>query len=322
METGLVYAVLLDRKGSGRELSWAEVKSWQPDQGILWLHFDYDSTNTVEWLQQDSGLTATAIETLSAKTTRPCVMTVDQGLMLAMYGIERKSKPRAKDMIAIRIWAEENRIISTGRRKLLSEDDLLSRLRSGFGPRGTAALLMSLADLLVLRMCDRAEDFEEKIDDLENLLLDKGGSELSSLLVRLRKRTIVLRRYLCLQREVLGRLQQESLSWFDEHSHALLGEVNDRLQRHIDDIDAVRERAAIAQEELLSRTSDQLNSRMYVLSVVAAVFLPLSFLTGLFGINVGGIPWGQSSLGFIAFCILLVVALAGQVALFYWKKWL
>ncbi|WHI45731.1 CorA family divalent cation transporter [Microbulbifer sp. VAAF005] len=175
METGLVYAVLLDRKGSGRELSWTEVQSWQPSQGLLWLHFDYANSKTVEWLQQHSGLTTTAVETLSAKAVRPCVATVEDGLILAMYGIERKSKPRSKDMIAVRIWAEKDRIISTGRRKLLAEDDLLSRLRSGFGPRGTAALLMSLADLLVLRMCEKAEDFEEKIDELENLLLGKGG---------------------------------------------------------------------------------------------------------------------------------------------------
>jgi len=65
---------------------------------------------------------------------------------------------------------------------------------------------------------------------------------------------------------------------------------NDRLIRHIEDLDAVRERAAVTQEELLSRLSEQMNIRMYVLSMVATIFLPLGFLTGLLGINVGGIP--------------------------------
>jgi hypothetical protein len=61
-------------------------------------------------------------------------------------------------------------------------------------------------------------------------------------------------------------------------------EVSDRLIRNIEDLDAVRGRAAVTQEELLSRLSEQMNSRMYVLSVVAAIFLPLGFLTGLLGI--------------------------------------
>ncbi|WP_373565879.1 CorA family divalent cation transporter [Microbulbifer okhotskensis] len=56
--------------------------------------------------------------------------------------------------------------------------------------------------------------------------------------------------------------------------------MNDHLQRYIDDMNMVRERAAIAQGVLLSRNSDELNSRMYTLSVIATVFLPLSFSLG------------------------------------------
>jgi zinc transporter len=65
-----------------------------------------------------------------------------------------------------------------------------------------------------------------------------------------------------------------------------------------------------------------MNNKMYLLSVVAAIFLPLSFLTGLLGINVGGIPGAESKLGFIVFIILLVIIVAIQIWYFKKKKWL
>ena len=87
-------------------------------------------------------------------------------------------------------------------------------------------------------------------------------------------------------------------------------------------VDAVRERAAVTQEELLSRLSEQLNQRMYVLSIVAAVFLPLGFLTGLLGINVGGIPGADNAQAFWIFSGLLLIAVVIQLLVFRWKKWL
>ena len=91
---------------------------------------------------------------------------------------------------------------------------------------------------------------------------------------------------------------------------------------HPEIVDAVRERAALAQEELLSVVSEQMNERMYVLSLVAAVFLPLGFFTGLMGINVGGMPGVEDSEAFwviVAICIAVMLALG---VVFRWKKWL
>ena len=101
-----------------------------------------------------------------------------------------------------------------------------------------------------------------------------------------------------------------------------LREVNDRLIRYVEDIDEVRERAAMAQEELLSRVSEQMNQRSYVFTVVATIFLPLGFFTGLMGINVGGMPGVEDGDAFwivVAMCIGVIAALA---VLFRWKRWL
>jgi zinc transporter len=141
-------------------------------------------------------------------------------------------------------------------------------------------------------------------------------------LALLRKQTIAIRRYLAPQREAMSRLMMEKLSWITEVYQLRLREISDRLVRHIEDIDAVRERAALAQEELSSTVSEQMNERMYVLSIVAAIFLPLGFFTGLMGINVGGMPGVEDGEAFwvvVAMCVGLMLVLG---VVFRLKKWL
>ena len=114
----------------------------------------------------------------------------------------------------------------------------------------------------------------------------------------------------------------ERIAWLDEKGRIGLREDYDKLARYIEDLDEARDRAAVTQEELVNRLSEQLNNKMYILSVVAAIFLPLGFLTGLMGINVGGIPGAESKMGFTLFVILLAIVVVFQILYFKKKKWL
>jgi zinc transporter len=138
---------------------------------------------------------------------------------------------------------------------------------------------------------------------------------------KLRRVIIALRRYLAPQRDALSRMMNIKVGWMSERDILHLREEADRVTRYVEDLDAARERAAITQEELGNRLSEQLNTRMYVLSVVAAIFLPLGFLTGLFGINVGGIPMAENPQGFIDILLLLLLISGIQVLLFRWRRW-
>lgn len=135
------------------------------------------------------------------------------------------------------------------------------------------------------------------------------------------REAITLRRYLAPQHEALRQLSFEEFSWLSELNRAKVREVADRLLHHLDNLEAFRERASVLQAELSNRMSEQLNSRMYVLSIVAAMFLPLGFLTGLVGINLGGIPGSESPFGFLVFSLLMIMILALQLWYFSRKHW-
>ena len=114
-----------------------------------------------------------------------------------------------------------------------------------------------------------------------------------------------MRRHLGPQREALAQLQSEKIEFLTPSEKLEIREINDSLIRYIEDLDMMRERAASAQEDLLSQLSEQLNSRLYLLSIISAVFLPLGFLTGLMGVNLAGIPGSEASYAFGLFTLSL-----------------
>ncbi|MEN8803194.1 MAG: zinc transporter ZntB [Thiogranum sp.] len=318
---GLIHAYLLDGTGGGRRLDMVDIEAWTREQGVLWAHFDYTSEDARQWLQNSAGLQDLVADALLVEETRPRATSIDDGLLIALRGINTNPGAEPDDMVAVRLWVDDKRIISTRERVLFSARDIAEQLDAGRGPADAADFLVALADRIVWRISDTVDKCEDLVADLEDQVLDASSSSLRFDLATLRRQTITLRRYLAPQRDAFAQLITGKTAWLDDDSRQKIREVSDRLIRNIEDLDAVRERAAVTQEELLSRLSDQMNTRMYVLSVVAAIFLPLGFLTGLLGINVGGIPGTENPWAFLIFSLLIVGILVVQMLWFKYKKW-
>jgi zinc transporter len=321
-EVGLVVSYRLDGKGGGEPLGWEQISGWQAKDGLLWVHLNRDSDDTRDWLENQSGLDPMVVEAILAESTRPRCAQMEGGVMLFLRGVNLNPGADPEDMVSIRLWLEESRIISVRIRKLLSVDDVRASLERGNGPTGVGDFVVHLADRLVSRMAGVIGDVDDEVDRLQDRVLETESRQLRSELNQIRREIISLRRYLAPQRDALSRLTHLKIGWLTERNLMHLREEADRVTRYVEDLDAARERAAVTQEELANRLSEQINSRMYVLSVVAAVFLPLGFLTGLFGINVGGIPLADSPQGFVDIVLILLLITGIQVVLFRWRRWL
>jgi zinc transporter len=141
-------------------------------------------------------------------------------------------------------------------------------------------------------------------------------------LVDLRRVAISLRRYVAPQRDALNRLSQLDEAWLDERVRGRLRETVDHVTRITEQLDEVRERSAVVQDELMNRLSQRMERTMYVLTVVATIMLPLGFLTGLLGINVAGIPGTETSWAFWAVCGILAAVAVVEVWVLRRLKWL
>lgn len=318
-ENRLVFSYLLN-KGSSKKLDWKDVRQWNPEQGILWVHLDYQNEDSQKWLLEDSGLSPVHCEALLEEETRPRIMTANNALLLILRGVNCNHGADPEDMVSVRMWLDESRIITMRHRQVKAIDDIRQLTDEGTGPASVSAFVIALADRLVDRMGDVISEIDDRADELEDLVLTEENHALRPVLAKLRRQTISLRRYIFPQRDVLNRLQHEPIAWLTEVDRGRLREVAERMARFVDDLDAARERTLITQEELNNRLAEQSNRTMYILSIVTAIFLPLGLITGLLGINVGGIPGTENKYAFLIVGILLFVFAFLQYLLFKRKK--
>lgn len=319
---GLIIGRRFDGLGGAEPLELGETVHWSSAKDPVWLHFDYTDEGAKAWIEQHSGLERVAIDALLSEGSRPRATLLPQGLLLNLRGVNLSPGSDPEDMVGIRLWTDGQRILSTRKRPLLSVQDIAESWEQGEGPRNVGEFLVVLTGRLMARMQGTIDETEEHIDEIEEQMLTTDSQSLRSQIASLRRTVISLRRYLSPQKEALQQLQTLKGAWLSQDERLAIREVADHLSRFIEGLDSVRERAVVAQEELNNRLGEKMNNRMYVLSLVAAIFLPLGFLTGLLGVNIGGIPGAEYPLSFWIFCGLLVALVGVQWWLFKRSRWL
>jgi zinc transporter len=315
---GLVNAYVLDGKGSGKPLDWDGVRAWKPEDGLFWIHLQWTEKAAQDWVRKDSGLDTIIIDALLAEDTRPRCLIHDQGMMLILRGVNLNPGAEPSDMVSVRTWIEQNRIITMRRQRLLAVQDIRATIDRGKGPQSPGDFIVQLALRLTDRVLPVEEDIGEVLDDLEDALV---GDQLGVIGVRLsplRRETIALRRHLSPQRDALLRLYTDGEDWLTDRQRARIREVADRVFRIVEELDAMRERAAIIQDERRTRISERMDRAIYTLSIVATIMLPLSFVTGLLGMNVGGVPGEEIEWAFWG--VVGLMAVVGLILILFFRK--
>jgi zinc transporter len=319
---GLIFAYILDGNGGGTPVDWEGIKKWNPDMGTLWIHVDYTNEKVEKWLLSESRLSSLSCEILMEKDTRPRILSSKDDLILILRAVNCNPGADPEDMVALRMNFDEKRMITMRQRRVMAINDVHEAIKSGTGPINESNFLLMVMDCIVDRMGDVIAEIDDLVDELEDSVLSAESHELRSDLSKLRRQSISLRRYIAPQRDILIRLQNESLSWLSDKDKLHLREIVERSARFIEVIDVARDRAAVTQEELDHRLAEHTNKAIYVLSIVAAIFLPLGFITGLLGINVGGMPGSEYKWAFLIVCIILLFIALMLLLFFKRLKWL
>lgn len=287
------------------------------DPGFGWQHLRRDDPQAKPLLAA-LGLQGLVVDALAADETRPRCTLHEDGALLNLRGVNLQPGAEPEDMVSVRLWLTGHRVVGLSRRPLHAIDDIHASLRRGHAPVSPGDFVAKLA----LRLADRAEpavgELGDEIDAIEEAALGVETGGLRMRLSETRRRAIMLRRYLVPQREALTTLEIEDFPWLGAADRARLREAADRVLLLGEELDAIRDRAQVVQDHLIDQRAESLNRRMLLLAIVTAVFLPLSLVTGLMGINVGGIPGADSPFGFWAVCAVLAGVGGGAFALFRW----
>lgn len=290
-----------------------DVEGPAPAGGFRWITVRHDSADLPARLA-GWGVDPVGVQALYDEETRPRCSILEHGAVIIMRGVNLNPGAEPHDMISIRLWVEPNQVIAVWRRPLRAVADLKGAVDRGSLPQTPGDLVARLA----LRLADRAEPIVARLnEDIDRL--EEGEEEIATAAMRtelsqLRRIAIGMRRYMLPQRDALTTIDIEDFSWLTADDHMLLREAANRVTRLTEELETLRERAAIMHDEIMNRQSEEMNRRMFTLSIVATVFLPLSLISGLLGMNVGGVPLEKNELGFAL--VTAAICLVGVVQ--YW----
>ncbi|MCS5421902.1 MULTISPECIES: zinc transporter ZntB [Psychrilyobacter] len=318
----LIFSMLLDGKGGAVKYNWDDIDAWSPEKGILWMHLSLSEDAINNWINKRSGISKTLSEALLNRRNRPRILKEEDKLFLSLRAINFNPGADPDDMVFLHIYMEKNRIITIRHNKVLAVDNVASSLETGTGPKDSYEFLLEILSKISYRIGKSIQSIDDQIDEIEEAIVEKADLKLRPALSSLRRQAINIRRFLSPQREVLHYLDSLEMPWFKLKEIYKLKELTEKYIRYLEEIDSARDRAAITHEEINSIYSEQLNQTMYVLSIVATIFLPLGFLTGLLGINVGGIPGVENPMAFLIVCIVLIFVGIIELWIFKLKKWL
>ena len=321
---GLVHALVLDGKGGARFIARTELEGLQlQPQESLWLHWDRSHPQTHTWLRKASGLSEFSCNLLLEENTRPRLLPLpDQELLLFLRGVNLNPGAEPEDMVSVRIFASAQRVISLRLRPLRATEELIEQLNTGRGPKTASELILYLSQYLTNKIQDLVGDLSDAVDtEEEKTDADERYSPEHGKLLHIRRRAAGLRRFLGPQRDIYGQMSRIRLPWFVEDDADYWNELNNSLTRYLEELELSRERVALLLESEDRRLSEHMNRTMYRFGIITGIFLPMSFLTGLLGINVGGIPGSDSPYGFLVACGLIVALALGQWWLFRRLRW-
>ncbi|KPD24661.1 MULTISPECIES: CorA family divalent cation transporter [Idiomarina] len=274
-------------------------------QPNCWFHFQRDAEGLSGWLTQ-AGIPEPLIDAVLEEDTRPRFQRLPDGFILLLRGVNLASGEQPEDMLSLRLLYYKGALYTFRKRPFNAIAHLRDQLKHQSGPDSLHDFIVSLIEQINLKVEDVVSDAEDAIEKIEGQGFDDTAS-LQVQLTSLHRRLLRLNRFIRPQLAALEKLTTEAERIMPGELHQWLINERDTTQRLFEQIDLMLEQIWMQREQIQQAIAEKMNRNTYWLSVIAGVFLPLSFLTGVFGINIGGMPGVESEDAFLIFCVALVV---------------
>jgi zinc transporter len=284
--------------------------------GFRWLHLNLADHRTRQWIEQSDELPSDVRELLLSKDSHQRSVTQDDCLACVIHDFERDFERTQTDRIgAVRIALTPNSFITTRSHPVRSADIVRRRIVGGFRPENTGAALDLMVGAVCQNISDLAQTLQREVQAAEDALLDGHHPPSSRDLMMIRRRLAQIHRLLDGMRSVFQRLERDA-----DLPQALLPVVENLSQRLLGidgDITSVLGQLRLVRDEIDSQQEQRTNQNLYLLSIMTALMLPTTLVTGIFGMNTGDLPLTGHG-GTVAASLLMLATAGGTYALLRW----
>jgi magnesium transporter len=294
--------------------------------GVHWINLlGIHDIPLVEQLGRGFGLNSLALEDLLDTGHRPKAENFGDSLLMIfkVLSFDEATSHLAVEQVSIALTA--NAVLSIQEQPGDVFDGVRERLNSPRGrhrQRGADYLAYSLVDSVVDSYFPVLERLGELLTDIEEELSDRPQRATLQRIHSLKRDLMVMRKAVWPLREVVSGLEREGSELIEERTIPFLRDLYEHLVQIIDTVEIYRDSVSGLLDLYLSSVSQRTNEIMKVLTVVATIFIPLTFLVGVYGMNFDYMPELRWRWGYPALWLLMLACAAGMLFGFRWKKWL
>lgn len=290
--------------------------------GFGWVHLDGIGEHERGWLESRAKADPAIVETLTATESRPRCDVFDHSAFVNLRGLTDAQMSASDPLASIRIWARKGLVITVSRKPLTAMATVRARVEAG-NVLDPGDLIVTFADAITAELDPEVAELGDSLDDCEAGLDPDRIFEQRRLVNHVRSKSIGYRRFLFPQRDALEKLAHLDAGWLQDDDRIHLASAADRAARMAEELESIRERASLTHDALTDLRAEQIDSRALLISVIAMVFLPLTFVTGLYGMNVKGIwfaeePWAFDAI--IGVCAAVALTVAAWFVRQHWFK--
>jgi zinc transporter len=305
---GLVWAFRIHSDGSPEALP-VEAPIPFTHDGLLWLHFNLADGQARHWLAAaELQIPAQARQLVLSKDNYQQIHTSDDSVYGVISDLMRDIAETTDETGYLRFAMTERILISGRHRALCAVDATRRALEGGRRVESAAALLETIVENVADAMDRMADRVAQSLDEIEEQVLSSGAVDLRQNLGRLRRTCVRLHRQLSGLRVVFHRFEQKHHADLKPSLRLRAGKLAQRLDGLDHIIVEMRERSRLLQEELHLKIEEQGNDNIRVLSVLTAILMPPTLITGIFGMNTKGLPFTELDSAFLLASLLMILS--------------
>jgi magnesium transporter len=262
------------------------VRAWTPTQGMLWLDVARPEPGDIAWLSRALQLHPLVVEDLEHRNQRPKMDEYPELLFVVLFGTLRDESGELS-LCEVHILLGDGWLVTVSEAEIPSLRQLWGACdkRPEILSSGPTGLFYRLCDALVDSVFPILDSVDDDIDRIENNIIERADETTVPDIFRLKRELNVLRRVLGPQRDLLQQLAGPRTPRLDQDAQLYLRDVYDHAVRMVEQVDSYRDIVTGALDVYLSSVSNKLGEQTRRLTIVATIFLPLTFLTGFFGMN-------------------------------------
>lgn len=314
---GLICGFRLQSEGAPVAIAIGSLSPLEPPESPVWLHFNLNDGRARTWIGSCAWLPDDARERLLSSDRNAHLEASDNAIAGVLTDVFSDDPER---LGFLSVYVDRNCFISGRRHPLPAVGLLHDEMSAGLAVNSTPVLFNRLFSHLVATRAKAVAEFAAAIDDAEDRVF--AGEYHAVRLGQHRRGMARLRRQMIADRHAFADFFTHPPAWWPKSATRDLRRIAGNLTSNVQDLELAADRARLVSEEINSRQVERTNRNLYFVSVAAAVFLPMTVISGIFGMNVGGLPWLDDANGFrwAMGCMAATVALAFGVIT--WRRML